>query len=880
MTGGQGAAIINVLHDLEEEGLINLHGNLARTYCHVVSAAEMKLASSASCAPTEVYFDIDQLEQAQQRTVLRFVDVPQLIQEMFNDPRIPLEDWCLEIEAPVYEDEHGGAVYGPEAFQCDHFKALVETRTQSTSVVIEIIIWADKSGTSIGTLHPAVLTLGNLSLRSRFSDAGLRTFALLPTIDVRTGAKLNPAERALRDQVVMDALAIALSSANASADGVLLVLPGDTVPTLCELRLGEVIGDKQEDSALTATVGGHDPRSYALTHARALDAQCEAQLPRPYLRGDVGSRSATAEPRTAATELDRQALCIQLAFLRKKGAAAKLAKTYGQNAQVKVTINSLCRLVPASLGGLTQLTSMDMMHVADLGVTPKLWLLTEAVIARTFEKSGDLASHQDVRWLLEKRLQTVPKMCDGTGTTLMRFVHGPWKSGSGISAACEWASFFAQLPVCILGDDRLIPDAQTRQRLATLHCAYSDIYQRLHSREWVDASDVARFDADLKELVVGFSWLHGVLDEPVDEAHTKSAAEVDFGNGLDIPKVMDLGSAAHGRKRSGALSGTTTSPFERTNKQLKKNCNATSRHHVEQGRRGVMLRTVLQEHGAAPKRAEVGIEDAGAMESAAADEDAGAVGGADDDDVDDESADVSGPGVTHRARRVATFGAADTFWQDVEAVLHAGVNGPAFSLQALLGLAGRAHAVCASPLGNEASFLLPCRDVRVQYLPSGGGLIFSPGNCVVLRDGRFAQLVIPVVSGGQRSALREVSFVVNLLAAPSRCSTFHPEAPALRWFARAPEEPAGLALVPAGDIECRVHVVPLHGRAGIIPADDRDFFFHLPGLWCRRRQVVPRLTVFRKCPFCDGGRARQPPGAIARAQVRCDKPECLKSFRF
>jgi hypothetical protein len=238
---------------------------------------------------------------------------------------------------------------------------------------------------------------------------------------------------------------------------------------------------------------------------------------------------------------------------------------------------------------------------------------------------------------------------------------------------------------------------------------------------------------------------------------------------------------------------------------------------------------------------EVGIEDAGAVEGADADDDA-------EGDVD-ETEDVSRPGVKHRAQRVATFRAADTFWQDVATVLQDGENGPAFSLGSLHDLVGRADVVCASPLGDEASFLVPCRDVLVQYLPSGDGLYFSPGNCVLLHDGRFAQIVIPVVSGGQRSPRRKVSFVVNVLEPPSRLATCHPEAVALRWFARAPDTPVVLTLLPAGDIECRVHIVPLHGRAGIDSVDGRDYFFHLPGLWCRRT-VVPRLAVFRKCPFC------------------------------
>ncbi|KAJ1451406.1 hypothetical protein M885DRAFT_569994 [Pelagophyceae sp. CCMP2097] len=474
MTGDQATHMPDVLHSLHEKSLVDLCGNLAKTYLHVVSAAEMPLGSSATTVVTEVYFDVEALNQAQQSAVLRFVDVPMLVQEMLNDTRIPKEDWFLEQDAPEYEDEQGHAVYGPVSYQCDRFKELLKTRTNRHTVVLEIIIWEDKSGTSVGSLHPLVFTLGNLAPQSRLRDAGMRTLALLPVIDVRTGYKLSPAQRAVRDQVTMDALATALSSANASAGGLYLVLPGDDKPTLCELRLAEMIGDKQEDSTLTATVGGHCPRSYAVTCARVRERG--VLRPRPYLRVDEDCCSATAEPRTADKELDRQALYFQLAGLLKKAAAAELSRANEQNALVKVTINDLRRLLPPSLGGVTQITAVDCMYVINLGTTLKFWLMEEALIARSFLKSPALANLADVRLLLERRLQLVPKMCDGTGAILTRFEHGPWMSGNDISGASEWAAFFSQVLVCILGDEQLIPDATTRRRLTTLHCAYYAIY--------------------------------------------------------------------------------------------------------------------------------------------------------------------------------------------------------------------------------------------------------------------------------------------------------------------------------------------------------------------------------------------------------------------
>jgi hypothetical protein len=85
-------------------------------------------------------------------------------------------------------------------------------------------------------MHPVILTLGNLSFAYRLKACGMRSVAMLPSVRTRTNEYLTEGQRTVRDQIYQDSMALALQSANESANGIWLVLPGDHEPTLCVLR--------------------------------------------------------------------------------------------------------------------------------------------------------------------------------------------------------------------------------------------------------------------------------------------------------------------------------------------------------------------------------------------------------------------------------------------------------------------------------------------------------------------------------------------------------------------------------------------------------------------------------------------------------------------
>ena len=85
-------------------------------------------------------------------------------------------------------------------------------------------------------MHPVIFTLGNLSIAYRLKACGMRSFAMLPSVRNRTNDNLTEGQKTVRDQIYQDAMALALRSANESANGIWFVLPGDQEPTLCVLR--------------------------------------------------------------------------------------------------------------------------------------------------------------------------------------------------------------------------------------------------------------------------------------------------------------------------------------------------------------------------------------------------------------------------------------------------------------------------------------------------------------------------------------------------------------------------------------------------------------------------------------------------------------------
>lgn len=380
------------------------------------------------------------------------------------------------------------------------------------------------------------------------------------------------------------------------------------------LRLGQSSADRQEDNASTGVVAGHCTRSYALTAARELGAAAGAAASDgtdsgrhreySYLRSEPAARSATAKPRTAESELDVQGLCFQMSHARKKGLADQHAARLGKKYRIKLSINDHQALVqPAALGGVTNNTCMDLLHVMDLGVTPKLAQSEMALIFRYYalEVDGYKRDRASVRRLYEERLVTVPRM-----PGLRNFKSGWWAARSGISAGCEWADLFSQLIVCFLGDENLLPDPETRKRLTELHCDYFSIYKRMYSRDWLSDDDIKAFDAALQKMVENFKWLQLQLDAPVPESHAqKNTAEADEGNsvknGMDIPKVMDMDSAASSRVHRGCIEGTGTGMFEMMNKPLKIAVLATSRHQATEVERKVLLSSIRDQRANAKR---------------------------------------------------------------------------------------------------------------------------------------------------------------------------------------------------------------------------------------------------------------------------------------
>lgn len=869
ISDGQLQVMLNALALLNDEGTINLNGAIPKDIRSVRASGETVVVSESDANLKKYWFDTSGLMQSQKRTLLCVSEFTALVQEMFDDPRIPRDQWYLELQDPTYEFSDGRKAYGPEFWQCERFAELAAT-TRGNARVLNLIAWSDKSESASGTRHPLVISLANLSIESRLKNMGMRTLAMLPKIQIRKpkgerSERLSEDQHTCLSQIEQDSLALALTeAAEIATHGAWFMLPGDTQPTLCVVRLSMYSADKQEDSSLTMTTAGHCPRSLALTRARELEAQdhplAKADETHPFFRTERDCRSATAVQRTSLSELERQAVCFQLEGLKKKVEAQKLAAKHGQKYLALLQLNAplMKNLI---FDGIYKAIVMDELHVLGLGIFPKFIKMIDALFIRSFKHSDGFKSYEDVHQLIEDRLQSMPAMTDGQGR-LIRFRDG-WWAGRSCSGAADWNAMFSQFLVCYVGDEELLPDTLVRGRVVGLHLNLYSIYKRLHARSWESELTLALLETDLTTMVRDFKWLQSLLEAPVPLTHiaTADASREEHktgncpGRGLDIPKLMDFCRCVHDRAKYGAAAGTSTSPFERLNKALKATDRSTSRHQREDHNETLHAKINRNERTSAMNIE--GMDCALVVES--------------ESDAESDSGNSPTPAVAFQAWKRGSFAEHCPLWTAVVDALSTGNSGPAMSHESLAELAESSRLV--------ADGRTPCGAVLVRHAEAPcdeKAILFVPGNCVVLHDGRFAQIIVPVVFG--KGHTLAVSFVVDVFSSPSDSGARHAEA-RMRWFARSPTTRISPVLVRANQVECRVHIVPLHGRAGIAQDDDRDYFIRLPGCWRRRRHVTPQ-HVFRQCPsFNCTGRARRPPHSHSpRPRVTCDT--CARNFLF
>jgi hypothetical protein len=333
--------------------------------------------------------------------------LPDVVEALLTHKNLPQDHWYFD-NPPTYCFEGGERAFGPEAWQATRATELAATAPRGT-VVLLLILWSDGTDSASGSRHVMRISLGNLSILSRLKDEGARLLAILPQVQTRKPQGMHPERRStdqtrVLGQLRLDSVAHVLAEADAlmTRGGVMHTING--VETLCVYRVHAYVADKMEDVSLTATAASHDPRSYAVTHAKAAAARDGGKT---YLRTDDASRSSTAERRTPGRELARQYKFIKKLWKENQKNADALASPYGQKCYLNVQLHTFAELLPWSLHGIYGSITMDFLHVVNLGIIPKFAKMLVALIIREFRREADFQSYEDARRGVEVKASTL-----------------------------------------------------------------------------------------------------------------------------------------------------------------------------------------------------------------------------------------------------------------------------------------------------------------------------------------------------------------------------------------------------------------------------------------------------------------------------------------
>ena len=238
--------------------------------------------------------------------------------------------------------------------------------------------------------------------------------------------------------------------------------------------------------------------------------------------------------------------------------------------------------------------------------------------------------------------------------------------------------------------------------------------------------------------------------------------------------------------------GHGSGAFERKNKAMKEVDRHTNKRRVNDHHVQVMVKLVHREMSMAegPASSTPSPVEQEAVEYSASTRNGGAIG---DDDV----------------------------WPNIVNAISGKVKGarpgPPLPLDQIDALAEDCGEIC-----NELDAFVVVGQVLVRYTPSSA-MMLKPAHSVKLREGSYAQIIMPLVETNSAS----VKFVVSEFEdAPGSTSGLHPEA-RLPWLRRG----ESLTVVAATDVLHRVHVVPYFGGNSDDKGENASTFIVNTGFW-------------------------------------------------
>lgn len=820
---------------------------LPRTMKVLEERASFGSVTDADVRFEQVTYSMHNVQQNQKEVNVLFADLEETLQRLLLDPRLPAYERVLRPASvkAEYTLANGERVFGPEAWQATLWDDLNATLPQRDDVLLFLIVSSDAVATAHGSRVPMRLTLANLSMRVRGSDAGNPLIGLGPVINLffkrgmKTAISLNAPQRSAQHQIHATAVAQGLVQLEELAKHALTFKLRMDDGATGEVRNVRVrVGIFASDYAETKQVLGMNGGNYATNACpRCMFLKPASENgPRPYMNPDF--RCHLSEKRTVQSVVSEQARLVHLARTGgTRSEVASRASKSGIDHSVQCMLSRLSTVFPHEVDGPFSAFFPDALHSLLLGLAPKMIKLVDAVLMLSFNKKifDVLKSKDDAKVRMDTRLSRYPSF-----PGLERFNSGFWEGrGTSTPSGQTNRALVMYLMFVYLEDKALVSDCALRTRLLTLHYSVSRFIEELHTPQGYTDQELCDLDAEVVLMLTEFDFFMTELEDA-------GALE---GELMNCFKTHDFASVAADMRRIGCMLNADTSAFERRMKSVRKHDRLIAVSRSNDGSEKLLTRGMANEMNSqaeARMRAELAASSTYPMHDS-------------DDDDDDIGDNDDGAQDFAQAPKKGSFPVAQgsTFMRRLLNEVRDGANGPAVRPDFL---DHAADAVFAA-IGPGAHFFLQrkftSRDPGVTTTKQS---VLRVGHVVQLNNlNEWGQIVMPFLARADRSDAGCLMLAFEFVDVHR---TNHPAVPMAHLRRRG--GPQAMIVLQASSILRRAHLIPIfEGTATGEPCEAfPERFIVNPLVHPTFRAVNPDRAVYLSCPRgCEGGRLRRPPRA-------------------
>jgi hypothetical protein len=805
-SGGQQQRILAIIHRLHDSHL------LVDDHCTTALLLPRDVRTLQDRATGGIVLDEDvsstvsnlcmaQLQQQSQVVEVSRSNIGEILQEMLLDPAIPnggilLED--IHTEPRVYQDDTGTPLYGPEAYHGSTYSRLRQTTTERGFLLV-FSVHSDGVNSFKHSRYPYSIMIENVPTYHKDANNELRILGMGATPNIRKPRGSNIQEKLNRVQKVIKYTLLSRVGAELLADAEEYAKTprmfwikgpdGSLSRHPCHLRLLTWKADMMEQNNLVGIATDSCTKCYGYSHSTR-DGRGGAGTPnRPHLSVETRSYCGTAERRTPMNMAVRQAACMHVARSETLAAADLEGKRLGVRYLVQNSLARFSNLLPLE-EGIYGTYGFDILHNAETGVFPKTALLADACFLTFFTPSDGFQTSEDVRDYVDACLIAL-----GTRYDHPNFTRGYWEDANmGGMCGKEMTSLLQLLPFIIAGNVKLISKDNVRTTLLRLICNLTRLHAEIKTRQWYTKAELDNIDHRVKSIMSDSDTVMSYL-EPFKLSTAKGT-----GHGGDIPKMHKFGGITESITSKGSCANTNTEAGERSMKTLK-----AVDPHVRTG----------HDIGDVPLHLRLAaIQEDICLHAKAATSSAPVHPGA-----------TPSFSVSTSAHRFL-FGRGYPYLQ-LRKTLKTGVPGPVVPddvMDAGISYAKNRLVLPQLRRGGEGEgaddndfidlhFYSECKSTGVSSEVAYN--IYSAGHCAATSDGRFVQVLVPIIvsssdyfNGANSVGMRSPPMCLVNVFVPARSQEalkYYPELPVL-WLRRG-----ALNLIPCSLLIARVHITALYG---------------------------------------------------------------------